>query len=176
MLVEPNKPPMSLVKRQNRKQRNQRRKSRSQTARREMKRKKKKKRTMTILKLKVYLMSTLKKHSRGHVRKLPRGFRMIKTSLSMRMLLLLRVRVRRMMVGIGMLIRMLERSVLMRRWKRMGRVQPMRTRRKLRGRSRRGLWVERGVSRLVHCCTYAMLDLASGVPCPDRTADVWCAG
>jgi hypothetical protein len=163
MPVVPNKPPTSLVKRQNRKQRNQRRRSRSRTARRETKRKKKKKRTMTILKLKVYRMLILKKHSRGHVRKRPRGFRMIKTNLSMRMLLLPRVRVRRMMVGIGMLIRMLERSALMRRWRRTGRVQPVRTRRRLRGRSRRGLSVERDVSRLFRCCTYAVLDLASGV-------------
>jgi hypothetical protein len=172
MPVEPNKPPTSLVKRQNRKQRNQRRRSRSRTARMETKRKKKKRTTTMILKLKVYRMLILKKHSRGHVRKLPRGFRMIKTSLSMRMLLLLRVRVRRMMVGIGMLIRMLERSALMRRWRRMGRVRPVRTRRRLRGQSRRGLWVERGVSSLVHCCTYAVLDLASGVQCAYRTADV----
>jgi hypothetical protein len=35
--------------------------------------------------------------------------------------------------------------------------------------------VERGVSRLVHSCTYAVLDLASGVQCADRTADVHCA-
>jgi hypothetical protein len=173
MPVVPNKPPTSLVKRPNRKQRNQRRRSRSQTARRETR--KKKKRTTMILKLKVYRMLILKKHSRGHVRKLPRGFRMIKTSLSMRMLLLPRVRVRRMMVGIGMLIRMLERSALMRRWRRMGRVPPVRTRKRLRGQSRRGLWVERGVSSLVHSCTYAVLDLASGVQCADRTADVHCA-
>jgi hypothetical protein len=174
MPVVPNKPPTSLVKRQNRKQRNQRRRSRSRTARRETKRKKKRTTTM-ILKLKVYRMLILKKHSRGHVRKRPRGFRMIKTNLSMRMLLLLRVRVRRMMGEIGMLIRMLERSALMRRWRRMGRVRPVRTKRRLRGQSRRGLWVERGVSSLVHSCTYAVLDLASGVQCADRTADVHCA-
>jgi hypothetical protein len=166
----PNKPPMSLVKRPNRKQRSQRRRSRSRTARMETERKKKKRMTM-ILKLRDFQMLILKKHSRGHVRKLPRGFRMIKTSLSMKMLLLLRVRVRRMMVEIGMLIRMLERSALMRRWRRMGRAQPMMTRRRLRGRSRRGPWVERGVSRLVHSCTYAVLDLASDVQYAYRTAD-----
>ena len=171
MPVEPNRPPTSLVKRPNRKQRNQRRRSRSQTARRETKRKKTRRMTTMILKLKVYRMLILKKHSRGHVRKRQRGFRMIKTNLSMRMLLLLRVRVRRTMVGIGMLIRMLERSVLMRRWRRMGRVPPVRTRRRLRGQSRRGLWVERGVSRLVHSCRYAVLDLASGVKYAYRTAD-----
>lgn len=142
-------------------------------ARRETRKKKKKRMTM-ILKLRDFQMLILKKHSRGHVRKLPRGFRMIKMSLSMRMLLLLRVRVRRMMVGIGMLIRMLERSALMRRWRRMGRVRPVRTRRRLRGQSRRGLWVERGVSSLVHCCAYAVLDHVSGVQCADRTADVYC--
>lgn len=173
MPVVRNKPPTSLVKRQNKKQRNQRRRSRSQTARTETRKKKKKRMTMT-LKLKVYRMLILKKHSRGHVRKLPRGFRMIKTSLSMRMLLLPRVRVRRMMVGIGMLIRMLERLALMRRWRRMGRAQPVRTRRRFRGRSRRGLWVERGVSSLVHSCTYAVLDHVSGVQRADRTADVYC--
>jgi hypothetical protein len=167
MPVEPNKPPMSHVKRQNRKQRNQRRRSRSQTARTETR--KKKKRMMMILKLRDYRMLILKKHSREHVRKRQRGFRMIKTSLSMRMLLLLRVRVRRMMVGIGMLIKMLERSVLMRRRRRMGRAQPTRTRRKLRGLSRRDLWVERGVSRLVKLCTHAVLAFALAVQYGHRT-------